>query len=314
MNRKYFRLHALFWLFLLFAPFVFSQNAANEAKWVTIESTKKDLSFDVPENFLVNKGKENEDQEIVAFQNYATMIVKIINSKNSPKNVLKSYRKSPVEPEVKVSQFQLGNFVGDVHRREKDKKLFFTIYAASSDLFYSINISSNNLSNPTFEKFVRSIKIENTFLFAQLSATDEKTLPKIPIETLKTSPIILEVLNTKDSKKNKDSKKYEIKYGKEGDDEIKDENNYSRPMIILRKSQPSYTDSARHNNVIGAVKLKVEFLADGNIGDIVILSKLDKGLEKNAVETARKIKFLPAEIDGKPADITKNITYHFTIY
>ncbi len=44
------------------------------------------------------------------------------------------------------------------------------------------------------------------------------------------------------------------------------------------------------------------------------LSKMNKGLVINSVDAARRIKFLPAEVDGKPVDVTKIVEYSFSIY
>jgi hypothetical protein len=41
---------------------------------------------------------------------------------------------------------------------------------------------------------------------------------------------------------------------------------------------------------------------------------MNKGLVINSVDAARRIKFLPAEVDGKPVDVTKIVEYSFSIY
>jgi TonB family protein len=66
--------------------------------------------------------------------------------------------------------------------------------------------------------------------------------------------------------------------------------------------------------VQGTVKLRVTLLASGNIGAIELVVSLGAGLDQAAFEAARSIKFLPAEIDGKPVDVTMNFEYGFTIY
>ena len=308
MNRKYLKLHSLFWLILLLPSICYTQATETSSQWMTLESPKKDLLFDVPDNFLINN--ENDEQAIFAFQNNATMSVRII-VKGSPESILKSHRRTRVEPDVKVSQFQLGSFIGDVLRQQKGKKLSLTIYAASSKVFYSISIAANDLSNPTFGKLVRSIKLENTPLFDQQSVKSENNTSKVSIETLQTSPIILEVLKAKEVKKITNSKNDEIIYAAKDEKKIEDENNYSRQLIILKNFQPSYTDRARRENIMGNVKLKVQFQADGSVGDVIVLSKLNKDLDRSSVEAARKTKFLPAQIDGKPVDIFKGSYLQF---
>jgi TonB family protein len=46
--------------------------------------------------------------------------------------------------------------------------------------------------------------------------------------------------------------------------------------------------------VEGAVLLEIVILPDGTVSDVHVLRSLDKGLDQNAVETARQWRFKPA--------------------
>ena len=83
---------------------------------------------------------------------------------------------------------------------------------------------------------------------------------------------------------------------------------------ILAKPRPSYTDSARQNNVAGDVKLKVTFRANGSIGDISVVSGLQGGLTEQAIIAAKKVVFLPARKNGKLVTAALTIQYSFSIY
>jgi hypothetical protein len=61
-------------------------------------------------------------------------------------------------------------------------------------------------------------------------------------------------------------------------------------------------------------KLKVDFRADGQIGDIIAYSNSKKDFVKSCVDAARKIKFIPAQIDGKNVDATMIVAYTMQIY
>jgi TonB family protein len=86
------------------------------------------------------------------------------------------------------------------------------------------------------------------------------------------------------------------------------------PLRILSKLAPQYTDTARKSAVEGTVRLRVTFLASGEIGSVTPISFLAEGLTERAIEAAQKIKFEPAKKNGVAISVTKIIEYSFTIY
>ena len=64
----------------------------------------------------------------------------------------------------------------------------------------------------------------------------------------------------------------------------------------------------------GIVRLRVTFLASGEIGEITVISKSPKSLIEEAVKAARNIKFEPAKKNGVPYTVTKNVEYTFTLF
>jgi periplasmic protein TonB len=86
------------------------------------------------------------------------------------------------------------------------------------------------------------------------------------------------------------------------------------PLKIISKPRPSYTDAARQNQVTGVVRLKVTFLASGQIGSISPVSGLSYGLTEQAIAAARQIRFEPQKVNGVPQTVSKTIEYSFSIY
>ena len=86
-----------------------------------------------------------------------------------------------------------------------------------------------------------------------------------------------------------------------------------RPFIAF-KPEPAYTEAARQNALTGSVLLKVIFTADGSITNIQVASGLPYGLEQNAIEAAKKIKFIPAMKDGKLVSTWMQLEYNFNLY
>jgi len=85
-------------------------------------------------------------------------------------------------------------------------------------------------------------------------------------------------------------------------------------LRILHKPAPQYTDEARANSTEGVVRLRVTFLASGDIGSVQPLNDLGDGLTEQAIAAARKLQFEPATLNGTPTSVTKTVEYTFSIY
>ena len=91
---------------------------------------------------------------------------------------------------------------------------------------------------------------------------------------------------------------------------------------ITNQARATYTDEARQKGVEGWVRLRVTFLATGEIGEVVYVKESSKkkkltkrGLVDEAMKAAKKIKFTPAtDENGNPVTVTKEVEYIFTIY
>jgi TonB family protein len=306
-------------IFTILLIFVLSAAAfaqkTESAKWTKIANPKDNFSFALPADFLV----DNEDDKSRAFANQDGVSMRVEMDEGGGKSRLNMYRQVP-SPLKNGSTFTLGDFTGDVYMNLT--KGFFTMsaYVASPKAFYLITVSSKDNKSPALNAFLLSIKFGDKPLLKQENPAVSGEEKAVSLASLPTSPIILAALSRKTSGK------FQVKYDEEkvkytGGDDKDDLNDnpaevikYSRSLIILRKPQTRYTDSARQEGVQGTIRLRIVFRADGQIGDITVLHKLGGGLTESAIDAARQIKFLPAEIDGKAVDVTKTIEYSFTIY
>lgn len=87
----------------------------------------------------------------------------------------------------------------------------------------------------------------------------------------------------------------------------------TRKLKIKKKPNPEYTNEAKSGGIQGVVVLRVEFKADGTIGDIQPIRGLPRGLTEKAIEAARLIKFEPEMVDGQPTSKTLTVTYRFSL-
>ena len=83
---------------------------------------------------------------------------------------------------------------------------------------------------------------------------------------------------------------------------------------VLSKPEPSYTQRARENQVTGTVILRAIFASDGQIKYIFVLRGLPDGLTEASIAAAKRIKFAPATIKGKPVSMWMQLEYNFNLY
>lgn len=87
-----------------------------------------------------------------------------------------------------------------------------------------------------------------------------------------------------------------------------------RKVVLAMKPEPTYTKSARREQIMGTVVFKVIFSATGSVVNIVTVSGLPYGLTERAMEAARKIKFIPAQKNGKFVSMWIQLEYNFNLY
>ena len=78
----------------------------------------------------------------------------------------------------------------------------------------------------------------------------------------------------------------------------------TRPVEILSKPKPAYTEEARGRRIEGEVLLQVVFAASGQVHVLATVRGLGYGLDENAVDAAEAIRFRPAERAGAAVDST----------
>ncbi|HEX8397215.1 MAG TPA: energy transducer TonB [Pyrinomonadaceae bacterium] len=88
----------------------------------------------------------------------------------------------------------------------------------------------------------------------------------------------------------------------------------SEPLKILEKPRGILKGEYGNVCIQGTVRVRVEFLASGEIGKIAPIKSLPYGLTESAMEAAKRIKFVPAKKDGIPLAVSKVVEYSFGLY
>jgi TonB family protein len=323
MKRLQYRYCLIVPILLLTTGFAHSQGN-DEDKWIRIKDDKSEFSILFPPNFLIDNEIEKsyilapvlaslpepvdlyEKPKIIANRKSVTMSLSIYQLRNvsAAKNYL-WYFVGQDTPKANFQDFQIGDFVGRKITFDAEKGLATSVVIATKNKVYLINASAKKEDEEIYRQFVTSLVLNGNQPFKSQTSEPADTLQSVLTSTLRTSQEILDALNQKHEKS-------EIRVTKStaaAQNEGRAEQNFSRPMILLRQPPAAFTDDARRRNTSGYVKLKVTFLASGKIGDIVVVSELPHGLTESSIKAAQKIRFLPAEIDGKKVDVTSTIEY-----
>ncbi len=76
------------------------------------------------------------------------------------------------------------------------------------------------------------------------------------------------------------------------------------PLEILFKPKPAYSAEAQRLRIEGEVELEIVFAASGQPRVLRVVRGLGHGLDENAIDAARGIRFRPAQADGRAVDST----------
>jgi TonB family protein len=88
----------------------------------------------------------------------------------------------------------------------------------------------------------------------------------------------------------------------------------TRKPVITLKPEPGFTEEARRNNVEGFVRLRAVLGSTGEVRNISVIKGLPDGLTEQAIAAARRIRFRPAEKDGRAVSQWVTLEYNFHIY
>jgi TonB family protein len=87
-----------------------------------------------------------------------------------------------------------------------------------------------------------------------------------------------------------------------------------RPPRASSIVDPEYSDAARKARINGSVVLAVAISEKGDVDMVRIVRSLDRQLDQNAMDAAKRSKFVPATRDGKPVAVQLNMEMTFKLY
>lgn len=293
-------------LFLLGPTALFGQEVfSNEPKWQTVTRNDGEFSVTLPGEWVVQKESKRNDVRILASYNDRSFFVNLRKT-GTAKTQLRDQREAS-ENREKASYYKIGDAELDIYVFE-GKAYRIAIYLATSKGLYSVFGSAVSADDRILNSVISSIK---------MSGRPVVKNPKIPpplgvtvrdADELESSKIVADALNRKQVGK------IEVNLKLVPAVEAEEDRLFTRRLLILSKDRPSYTDAARSNNTQGTVKLLLLLKADGDIGKISVVKGLPNGLTQEAIRAAKRIKFLPAQVNGSSVDVERMVEYSFAIY
>lgn len=292
-------------LFLAASP-VFSQDSN---KWLRIELEDKKFTIAVaPMNIIDAEKRDFYQLRILAFENGVEMEV---NQRKS--GTMAAFLTGRNKSDDKKSKpFKIGDFtiLPSATQLSEDKKSVERLLTIiKGDTIYGMRTRSKTGEEKEVARFLQSVTIEGKPIFVR---NNESNPPEdtVSVSNLKSSPEIVEAEKRKTGKF-EGTITYELQ--QIGENIIENED-LMHKAIILERPQPNFErPGLPANGVIKweqiDVKLKVQFRADGQIGNIVVLSNTEKHHTKKAIDAVRRIKFVPARRDGKFVDSIQIISF-----
>lgn len=254
----------------------------------------------MPSDYVVNVTDDgfgpgsSKRTNVVSFENGVFMSFSVMVSDYAATSLGRIYidkSRSPKEMDFKFDRFE-GKIV-TTDRNEYDS----CIYLANGSNFYSICVKAASKEIDVVGRFLTSIKLGGKPLLSKQNAVSNGAGEPIVLEKLKSSIQVVEALK-------RDVGKYRGTVTFEPLSAFKDcKSDWSiRPPLLISHIYPRNTLDFRDIQNGGEVKIKLQLMASGAVGDIIIYSDVDKAVLRSYAESARKARFVAASLNGVSID------------
>ena len=83
--------------------------------------------------------------------------------------------------------------------------------------------------------------------------------------------------------------------------------------IVLNRTQPDYTETARKAHIAGVVVIEAIINKEGNVEQVHVLKGLPMGLSEKAEEAVKSWHFKPGTMGGQPVEVIFDLTVNFKL-
>lgn len=310
MSRLRIRKHIAPFIALVFS-FVFAANSlaqSNETKWTRYESDDGSFSISFPPNSLIDKekGKSGRDLRISGYGNNVSMELVAINMRGRP--ILSGM------PEIdgsKSTKYEVDGFTILRYPAVTLPRIAEKVVVLGNQMLYFISYSAISGTEPELAQFIKSLRIKGKPVTAGSSVGDEAETT-VRFDKLTTSSAVMDAWERDPGGVDLIVTR-EINIVGQADKPVA---GMTRRAVIIDRPPPqtgvrSELESVLRNQGFWS-RLRVKLLANGQVGGIVVLVETDKRFERDCVKAARRLRFVPAQINGVNADSEEIIEYFGT--
>lgn len=291
------RIIALLLCLVVFTPAAGLVSQQQSTAWQLINYQEADCSFQLPlvpalnvtsDYRLFNGAKIEEAREYSLYRDRVIYVVRTYVTPTPAKALkeLESYLTQGLKPESRVSTDKVE---GKRWATPTHETLLFTT-KKSILVFDAI---ARDITHTDAQRFLNSITVGGR---SHLTSGVKNVIAPTTAITTQASPMPTSIAPTAEQ------------------NEIFKASELTQRITIGYKPEPGYTEQARMNNIQGVVSLRLLLGSDGTVRNISPIKRLPDGLTDNAIAAARRIKFLPAEKDGRLVSTYVQINYSFFIY
>lgn len=283
-------------------PFGFELKAQQPGEWKTYTMRGEEISAMFPASpagfitKITNKGQQRVERSYSAYTDgvvYVILSYDKIRRSESIGDIVNDFKehhlfgaKINYERDIKI-----GSLIGKQYRLQWDEASGIVQVFLTEKRAYIFEAVNESQSNPSIERFLLSVTINNHSLTNQNIDKDLVSGSASPAGLAQPSPKPVEPANSE----NKAS-------------------TVTHKAIVVLKPEPGYPDVARRSNVEGTVVLRAVLSSSGEVTDIKPVKGLPGNLTENAIEAARFLRFIPARKNGRVVSMYAQLEYNFKMY
>ncbi len=267
--------------------------------WRSFRTADKLLTVSLPSETII-ANVDDKVQLVSGFGEVSFTVVKqeVAESRKFVRNLVLTPNEKAEIPQIEESDATVKQISFNSETRYQT-----TIYIGSRSYLLTISASAKRKDDPVLIQFFGSLLLNGRATFGNPNG-GEQTPPAVEIiEKLVSSKIVNEMLAMKCGTRVK------VEYtSQDASSQSQTKVEYSRRLLILRTPK-----AALNGERLGSkkVSIRVLFKDDGCVGEALVIDGA-RGRETDAALVAvMNIKFLPAEIGGKPANSFKTMQYNF---
>lgn len=293
--------------------------------WIRLRSESNDLSVAFPKNYQSSSddkgfrlGTFTKKFSLSSYKDFEYRNIKFLTAFNGGASfwiIRYETDDNPLARRLLISNYSvpgeyteiaLGGFEGVSSFRSSRQLYTHQIIIGSKNAVYHVFGGAMTRENESLKYFFNSIILNGQRLYSIDPKTETSdTRDALSFSVVRDTPFLIEDVSEVIAKS-----KSELP-----GEPIVNDAAAAKPLVLMIKPKARYTDEARKKGINGTVRLKVTFSADGSVSKIAILNKgLPNGLNYQATQAARLIRFLPQETAAGPITVQRTVEYGFSIY